>query len=66
MQGAFYLLIDLSCYYGAEVEGFGVIDGSESLCRYLLDKAQVQFDMLYSSIPFFFTRYKIHFGVVDR
>jgi len=41
MQGAFYLFIDLSCYYGAEVEGFSVINGSESLCRYLLDRAQV-------------------------
>ncbi|KAK3411659.1 hypothetical protein EUGRSUZ_I00395 [Eucalyptus grandis] len=40
-QGAFYLFIDLSCYYGAEVEGFSVINGSESLCRYLLDRAQV-------------------------
>ncbi|XP_056163624.1 bifunctional aspartate aminotransferase and glutamate/aspartate-prephenate aminotransferase-like [Syzygium oleosum] len=40
-QGAFYLFIDLSCYYGAEVEGFGIIDGSESLCRYLIDRAQV-------------------------
>ncbi|OWM82224.1 hypothetical protein CDL15_Pgr001798 [Punica granatum] len=40
-QGAFYLFIDFSCYYGSEVKGFGVIDGSESLCRYLLDKAQV-------------------------
>ncbi|KAK4799296.1 hypothetical protein SAY86_024661 [Trapa natans] len=40
-QGAFYLFIDFSCYYGAEVEGFGAIDGSESLCRYLLDKSQV-------------------------
>jgi aspartate/glutamate/aspartate-prephenate aminotransferase len=40
-KGAFYLFIDVSCYYGVPVDGFGVISGSESLCRYLLDKAQV-------------------------
>ncbi|CAM8902142.1 hypothetical protein QQ045_010044 [Rhodiola kirilowii] len=40
-QGAFYLFLDFSFYYGAEVEGFGKIDSSESLCKYLLDKAQV-------------------------
>ncbi|KAF8041928.1 hypothetical protein BT93_A0508 [Corymbia citriodora subsp. variegata] len=40
-QGAFHIFIDFSHYYGAEVKGFGVIDGSESLCRYLLDLAQV-------------------------
>ncbi|CAO2833382.1 unnamed protein product [Amaranthus hypochondriacus] len=40
-QGAFYLFLDFSSYYGSEAEGFGVINGSESLCRYLLDKAQV-------------------------
>ena len=40
-QGAFYLFIDLSYYYGREAEGFGRIDDSESLCRYLLDKGQV-------------------------
>lgn len=40
-QGAFYLFLDFSSYYGAEVDGFGKIDGSESLSRYLLDKAQV-------------------------
>ncbi|PIN17967.1 Kynurenine aminotransferase, glutamine transaminase K [Handroanthus impetiginosus] len=40
-QGAFYLFLDFSSYYGSKVEGFGVISGSESLCRYLLDKAQV-------------------------
>lgn len=39
--GAFYLFIDLSSYYGVEVDGFGTINNSESLCRYLLDKAQV-------------------------
>ncbi|CAI0554529.1 unnamed protein product, partial [Linum tenue] len=40
-QGAFYLFIDFSTYYGSVVEGFGEIADSESLCRYLLDKAQV-------------------------
>ncbi|KAL0378449.1 UNVERIFIED_CONTAM: Bifunctional aspartate aminotransferase and glutamate/aspartate-prephenate aminotransferase [Sesamum radiatum] len=40
-QGAFYLFLDFSSYYGSKVDGFGVISGSESLCRYLLDKAQV-------------------------
>lgn len=40
-QGAFYLFLDFSSYYGSEADGFGVINGSESLCRYLLDKAQV-------------------------
>lgn len=40
-QGAFYLFLDFSTYYGSEAEGFGAIDGSEALCRYLLDKAQV-------------------------
>ncbi|KDP46883.1 hypothetical protein JCGZ_24092 [Jatropha curcas] len=40
-QGAFYLFIDLSSYYGVEAEGFGKIEDSDSLCRYLLDKAQV-------------------------
>ncbi|CAA6664448.1 unnamed protein product [Spirodela intermedia] len=39
--GAFYLFMDFSSYYGSEVEGFGVIKDSESLCRYLLDRAQV-------------------------
>ncbi|PKU77291.1 bifunctional aspartate aminotransferase and glutamate/aspartate-prephenate aminotransferase [Dendrobium catenatum] len=40
-KGAFYLFVDLSSYYGTEVEGFGIINNSESLCRFLLDKAQV-------------------------
>lgn len=40
-QGAFYLFLDFSNYYGSTIEGFGEIDGSEALCRYLLDKAQV-------------------------
>ncbi|KAL5713658.1 hypothetical protein ACHQM5_015714 [Ranunculus cassubicifolius] len=39
--GAFYLFLDFSAYYGSEIEGFGVIRDSESLCRYLLDKALV-------------------------
>ncbi|KAJ6413572.1 hypothetical protein OIU84_006379 [Salix udensis] len=39
--GAFYLFIDFSSYYGAEVEGYGKIEDSDSLCRYLLDQAQV-------------------------
>ncbi|XP_052310748.1 bifunctional aspartate aminotransferase and glutamate/aspartate-prephenate aminotransferase isoform X2 [Populus trichocarpa] len=40
-QGAFYLFIDTSSYYGTEAEGFGKIEDSDSLCRYLLDQAQV-------------------------
>ncbi|KAK9272601.1 hypothetical protein L1049_002975 [Liquidambar formosana] len=40
-QGAFYLFLDFSFYYGAEAKGFGKIQNSESLCRYLLDEAQV-------------------------
>ncbi|KAL2528210.1 Bifunctional aspartate aminotransferase and glutamate/aspartate-prephenate aminotransferase [Forsythia ovata] len=40
-QGAFYLFLDFSSYYEKEIDGLGVIDGSESLCRYLLDEAQV-------------------------
>ncbi|KAK1432394.1 hypothetical protein QVD17_09290 [Tagetes erecta] len=40
-QGAFYLFLDFSYYYGIEVEGFGLIKDSESLCRYLLEKGQV-------------------------
>ncbi|GMH31605.1 hypothetical protein Nepgr_033449 [Nepenthes gracilis] len=40
-QGAFYLFLDFSFYYGSKAEGFGIINDSESLCRYLLDKAQV-------------------------
>lgn len=42
LQGAFYLFLDFSSYYEKEIDGFGVIDGSESLCRYLLDEAQVR------------------------
>lgn len=40
-QGAFYLFLDFSSYYGSVAEGFGIVNNSESLCRYLLDKAQV-------------------------
>ncbi|KAJ9561671.1 hypothetical protein OSB04_006831 [Centaurea solstitialis] len=40
-QGAFYLFLDFSYYYGSEVDGFGLIKDSESLCRYLLEKGQV-------------------------
>ncbi|MED6194953.1 hypothetical protein PIB30_033478 [Stylosanthes scabra] len=40
-QGAFYLFLDFSSYYGREVDGFDKIENSESLCRYLLDKGQV-------------------------
>lgn len=40
-EGAFYLFLDFSSYYGTEVKGFGVINNSESLCRFLLDKGQV-------------------------
>nr|XP_051207984.1 bifunctional aspartate aminotransferase and glutamate/aspartate-prephenate aminotransferase isoform X3 [Lolium perenne] len=40
-QGAFYLFIDFSSYYGSEVEGFGTIKDSETLCMFLLEKAQV-------------------------
>ena len=43
LQGAFYLFLDFSSYYGAEAEGYGIIRDSESLCKYLLDKAQVRF-----------------------
>lgn len=41
LQGAFYLFIDVSSFYGREAEGFGIIEDSESMCRYLLDKGQV-------------------------
>ncbi|XXG87531.1 hypothetical protein AAC387_Pa11g2195 [Persea americana] len=40
-QGAFYLFLGFSSYYGAEVNGFGTVEDSESLCWFLLDKAQV-------------------------
>jgi hypothetical protein len=31
LQGAFYLFIDFSSYYGSEVEGFGTIKDSDPL-----------------------------------
>ncbi|KAG2286541.1 hypothetical protein Bca52824_046145 [Brassica carinata] len=40
-QGAFYLFIDFSAYYGSEAEGFGLIHDSSSLALYFLDKFQV-------------------------
>nr|XP_043617946.1 bifunctional aspartate aminotransferase and glutamate/aspartate-prephenate aminotransferase-like [Erigeron canadensis] len=40
-QGAFYLFLDFSYYYGSEVDGFGLIKDSESLCLYFLEKGQV-------------------------
>ncbi|CAE6002108.1 unnamed protein product [Arabidopsis arenosa] len=40
-QGAFYLFIDFSAYYGSEAEGFGLINDSSSLALYFLDKFQV-------------------------
>ncbi|XP_028755130.1 bifunctional aspartate aminotransferase and glutamate/aspartate-prephenate aminotransferase isoform X2 [Neltuma alba] len=40
-QGAFFVFIDVSWYYGRQAEEFGVIEDSESFCRFLLDKAQV-------------------------
>jgi len=40
-QGGFYVFIDLSSYYGREAEGFGLIENSDSLCGYLLEKGQV-------------------------
>lgn len=40
-QGAFYLFVDFSAYYGAEAEGFGLIHDSSSLALYFLDKFQV-------------------------
>ena len=43
LQGAFYLFIDFSCYYGSKADGFGLIQDSESLCRYLLDEGQVSY-----------------------
>jgi aspartate/glutamate/aspartate-prephenate aminotransferase len=41
LQGAFYLFIDFSAYYGSEAEGFGLINDSSSLALYFLDKFQV-------------------------
>lgn len=41
LQGAFYMFTDFSSYYGSEVEGLGDVNDSESLCIFLLEKAQV-------------------------
>ena len=35
------MFLDFSSYYGSEVEGFGTIKDSETLCMFLLEKAQV-------------------------
>lgn len=40
-QGAFYLFLDFSSYYGSVADGFGIVNNSESLCRFLLEQAQV-------------------------
>lgn len=42
-QGAFYVLPNMSAYFGAGVhaEGFGDIGDSDTLARYLLEVAQV-------------------------
>ncbi|KAL1222559.1 Bifunctional aspartate aminotransferase and glutamate/aspartate-prephenate aminotransferase [Cardamine amara subsp. amara] len=40
-QGAFYLFVDFSAYYGSEAEGFGLIHDSSSLALFFLDKFQV-------------------------
>lgn len=50
------MFLDFSSYYGSKAEGFGVIDGSESLSRYLLEKAQVEF--------FFIFREVVHFSIL--
>ena len=60
MQGAFYLFIDFSSYYGAEVEGFGKIEDSDSLCRYLLDQAQVY--IVKEDCPFYLWLAMFHYS----
>eukprot|EP01018_Ginkgo_biloba_P016967 Gb_26985 [translate_table: standard] len=40
-HGAFYVFPDFSFYYGSKVEGGGLVEDSESLCRFFLDKGQV-------------------------
>ncbi|EPS71875.1 prephenate aminotransferase, partial [Genlisea aurea] len=40
-RGSFYMFLDFSSFYNRRAHGFGEISGSESLCRYFLDKAQV-------------------------
>ncbi|KAI8558918.1 hypothetical protein RHMOL_Rhmol04G0133500 [Rhododendron molle] len=50
-----------SSYYGTEAEGFGLIKDSSSLCRYLLDKAQVFFQ----GVPFMGNETKVERGLID-
>eukprot|EP00271_Cylindrocystis_brebissonii_P004636 TRINITY_DN16412_c0_g1_i1.p1 TRINITY_DN16412_c0_g1~~TRINITY_DN16412_c0_g1_i1.p1 ORF type:complete len:522 (+),score=72.59 TRINITY_DN16412_c0_g1_i1:840-2405(+) len=41
-EGAFYLFPDVSEFFGdADVEGFGLVNDSDSMCRYLLERGQV-------------------------
>ncbi|KAF7113073.1 hypothetical protein RHSIM_RhsimUnG0163700 [Rhododendron simsii] len=61
-QGAFYLFLDFSSYYGTEAEGFGLIKDSSSLCRYLLDKAQV----IFQGVPFMANEMKVERGLIER
>ncbi|KAG5552362.1 hypothetical protein RHGRI_010440 [Rhododendron griersonianum] len=61
-QGAFYLFLDFSSYYGTEAEGFGLIKDSSSLCRYLLDKAQV----IFQGVPFMGNETKVERGLIER
>jgi len=56
LQGAFYLFIDFSAYYGSEAEGFGLINDSSSLALYFLDKFQVNF--VYKMFFFTFKKHK--------
>ena len=41
-DGAFYVFPRVDSFYGLRVEGFGEIDGSDALCRFLLQEAQVK------------------------
>ena len=43
LQGAFYLFPDFSAYFGSYAEGFGTISDAETLCRFFLEKAKVNF-----------------------
>ncbi|KAL5992298.1 hypothetical protein ACLOJK_013214 [Asimina triloba] len=47
-QGAFYLFPDCSSFYGSEVDGFGSITGSKSLCQFLLERAQFLLDLSFT------------------
>eukprot|EP00270_Netrium_digitus_P011433 TRINITY_DN3638_c0_g1_i1.p1 TRINITY_DN3638_c0_g1~~TRINITY_DN3638_c0_g1_i1.p1 ORF type:complete len:440 (+),score=111.03 TRINITY_DN3638_c0_g1_i1:165-1484(+) len=40
-EGAFYVFPDVSAYFGAQVDGFGGIENSSDVCRFLLEHAQV-------------------------